>query len=379
MDLATLGLMRCPMCRGILEVAHRRAVSPTGRLRDGLLGCRTCARRYPVMHWIPRMLPRERLTEAERLAADVLALNPDLESVADAGLPPEERRREIERRLRSKHLPAGLLDRLLAPAADGEVVDLGLAKDGNELLRALLGRMTRGPESILEVGGGANGILPAFSRHLRPRHAFLVDLDPDWAEVAQIRDPEAAVIRADALHLPFPDGALDLLLTADMLERLPKWKGALREFVRVSHEGLVTYGPNRRFPVDFTHLDAPLVTWLPAGPAVGLAWLHHRLRHTGRTLASLREELKGLSYIPRTRAAGELGRLGCMVTNVFRDYSAHTLRRTGGSRGTGLLRRLPWLHGFGTRLLVLLAAEPRVYLYYRRAEETRSLCARRAS
>lgn len=55
MRLEHLTLLSCPRCRGALEA--RDASMESGRMREGILGCASCHRSYPVVRSIPRFLP----------------------------------------------------------------------------------------------------------------------------------------------------------------------------------------------------------------------------------------------------------------------------------------------------------------------------------
>ncbi|MBP6875636.1 MAG: methyltransferase domain-containing protein [Candidatus Eisenbacteria bacterium] len=379
MDSAVLEWLRCPMCHGELEVVHQRTSSPSGRMRDGLLACRCCSRRYPVLEWIPRMLPRERLNEAERLAIDALGLKPDHESVPEIDPQQEERRRTLERRLMEKRPPGRRITSARpsqagpeeAAPAGGENDDAAGAQfDGaaGTLLQTAQAHVSRRPHSVLVVGGGLDGTASALQRHFLPQRSMIVDHDPDGVELARLRNPECIAIRAEPSHLPFADRAADLLVATATLEHLPRWKTGLREMVRVSEEGLVSYGPNRRFPFDMTRLDAPVLTWLPASTAAAFAWVHHRLKRNRRSLSSLRTEAKSFFYIPRQRVVHELKALGCEVQNVFADYLKHAGKEETGAWDQ-LLPRLPTLRRVSAHTLVLLAAEPSVCLFFRHAGE----------
>ncbi|MCK4413452.1 MAG: methyltransferase domain-containing protein [Candidatus Eisenbacteria sp.] len=365
----TLSLLRCPACHGNLDVARRHALGRTGRLCAGILACRACDRRYPVIDWIPRLLPHESLTPAERAELAASPERDEPQTVSEEQLAPDELRRLLETRVRSKLLHPGMPPKLRARAERDVAYRVEHTGEKGKFVRTAEPYLTQRPERILDLGGGQGGTLTAFRQRYRPTTAMLLDLDPDWVEIARWRDPETEVIRADATRAPLADGAIDLLVSTATLEHLPDWRGALAEIVRISREGLLSYGPNGRFPYDFGHLDAPFVTWLRPHAAAHVAHLCHRLRRTGRTLTSIEQELAVTFYIPRSAVVRELRRRGVEVVNVFEEFLGHAVAESYHPRAGGLKRtlaRFPWLRTLFAKGLLIAGAEPNVYLYYRR-------------
>ncbi len=78
------------------------------------------------------------------------------------------------------------------------------------------------------------------------------------------RYPAIAYVQADALDLPFADGAFDLYFSNAVLEHVGPPEAQRRfvaEALRVAPRVFVTT-PNRWFPIEL-HTRAPLVHWLP--------------------------------------------------------------------------------------------------------------------
>lgn len=82
---------------------------------------------------------------------------------------------------------------------------------------------------------------------------------------------------ADALNLPFEDGAFDLVHSSAVLEHvgsLPDQSKMVSECLRVARRGVCLTTPNRWFPIEF-HTQLPLIHWLPKPLCRGI------LRRTG--------------------------------------------------------------------------------------------------
>jgi len=121
-------------------------------------------------------------------------------------------------------------------------------RDGAVVLTVDYRRLgVREGERLLDLGCGGG------------RHAFqavrlgakVVAVDADGSEVSQVRDTigamwdageirtvdEAGAVQGDALRLPFPDGAFDRVIAAEVLEHIPDDASAMRELARVLRPG----------------------------------------------------------------------------------------------------------------------------------------------
>jgi SAM-dependent methyltransferase/uncharacterized protein YbaR (Trm112 family) len=367
MKQSEIASLCCPACHGRLDRAsvHRRTES--GEVRDGVLACAGCGERYPVLDWIARLVPPESLDDAERslLQNDP---GPSAQVVPSGDLDADERRAAMEEKVREKIFGAGVPTVGHASAEQDCEYRVHHTDDKGKFVRTVAPLVVGPLETIVDIGGGQGGTLSAFRESFRPAHAFLVDLDPDWLEVARLRDPATEVVRGDATRLPFADQSVDLLVTTATLEHIPDWRSALREFRRVARQGLVCYGPNGSFPYDFGHVGAPFVTWLPKPAAAWAAAAYYQLRRTGRTLATARQQLASTFYIPRGQAARELERSGASATSVFREFLEESVRDDYHFHGKRLLRSLrahPRLRRAFSSVLTALAMEPNVYLFFR--------------
>jgi SAM-dependent methyltransferase len=121
---------------------------------------------------------------------------------------------------------------------------------------------------VLEVGAGTGANLPVL-QNIGAGRVVACDVSVDALRHAGC---SATMTRADAAHLPFRSGSVDLLLAADVIEHLDDDRAALREFVRVLRPG------------------GHLVLTVPAFPSL---WgpqdivSHHRRRYRRSALLSL--------------------------------------------------------------------------------------------
>ena len=124
-------------------------------------------------------------------------------------------------------------------------------------LEALLPQISRRPIALLDVAtGGAD--IPAAVVAWAEAHAIQVrvvgiDLSPEILTIA--RDaiaPSRAItlVRADALRLPFADGAFDVVICGLALHHftLPNGAAVLREIDRVAREAFVVHDIVRSWP-----------------------------------------------------------------------------------------------------------------------------------
>ena len=116
------------------------------------------------------------------------------------------------------------------------------------MLTVDFGRLgVRAGDRLLDLGCG--GGRHAFEAHRRG--ARVVALDRDWDELegaAAILEgmneagegpahSRGGVVRGDALTVPFPDGAFDRVIAAEILEHIPADQAAMAELVRVLRPG----------------------------------------------------------------------------------------------------------------------------------------------
>jgi SAM-dependent methyltransferase len=94
-------------------------------------------------------------------------------------------------------------------------------------------------ERLLDLGCGAG----RHAYEAMRRGAHVVALDADDAELKQVAvmmaevEGEGAPVNGNALQLPFPDGAFDRVIAAEVLEHIPPDTTAMAELARVLRPG----------------------------------------------------------------------------------------------------------------------------------------------
>jgi hypothetical protein len=170
------------------------------------------------------------------------------------------------------------------------------ALDKAARLLALIDRAGLRPASVLEVGAGEGSVLHALGlglqqRGLRPElHALEISASGVAAIGARGIAGLAAVQRFDGYRLPYPDGAVDLVVLCHVLEHVEYERTLLRELHRVARWVLIEVprelqpGAHRRWRhyLSYGHINL----YSPSGlrfllATEGLAVQHELLGVTG--------------------------------------------------------------------------------------------------
>ena len=100
----------------------------------------------------------------------------------------------------------------------------------------------RAPASVLEVGVGEGEVSARVLERYPSATVTGVDL-PDPSLAAEWRARGITALFGDIARLPFPSGALDLVLAIEVLEHVPDPAAGLAELARVSRGDLVLSVP----------------------------------------------------------------------------------------------------------------------------------------
>lgn len=113
------------------------------------------------------------------------------------------------------------------------VLNRGLAS----YLASHLVRVPARSARILEAGSGPGFCSSLLGARQGGHGATILDLDAEVLRLAIVRDPGLPAVQGDLYHLPFRDGAFDLVFNSSTLEHLESLPAALREMARVTRPG----------------------------------------------------------------------------------------------------------------------------------------------
>jgi SAM-dependent methyltransferase len=110
----------------------------------------------------------------------------------------------------------------------------------------------------IDVGCGTGRALPPLRMAVGPSGAVVaLDITPEMLDVARPAATLAAapLVLADARALPFPDGSVDAIFAAGLVNHLPDTGAGLRELARVTRPGglLVLFHPSGRAALAARH------------------------------------------------------------------------------------------------------------------------------
>ncbi|MEM8997370.1 MAG: methyltransferase domain-containing protein [Acidobacteriota bacterium] len=341
--------------------------------------------RYPVLDEIARLVPGALFSDAEKAALDAAS--------GDAPADPWAAAREVEPEVvTGEDLEAEIRRRMLAqyalagdPSGDSETEARARRRCEGEIRymtaeargsnkRKYVGLLRPhidpgGPaESILETGGNFPGLTRNLSTVYRPARAVVANIQILFPKAFLTPRREIQAVRADVQALPFIDRGFDLVVTAFMLEHVPDWRRGLRSLMRVGERVFVAFGPNKWFPFEVGHLDAPLAGTLPKPIAARVTWLWLFLIGKPRPLRRLQEILQEVFHVGSGAFARQVIRFGGRPHNLFPEL-IQGIVADADAPSTGprrLLKTYPTVASAAAKALTALGLEPQMYYWIKK-------------
>jgi SAM-dependent methyltransferase len=111
---------------------------------------------------------------------------------------------------------------------------------------------------VIDVGCGTGRALPPLREAVGPAGTVIaLDITPEMLRAAHpaVRLARALTVIADARSLPLPDGSVDAIFAAGLVNHLPDTEAGLRELARVTTQGglLVLFHPSGRSALAARH------------------------------------------------------------------------------------------------------------------------------
>ena len=158
---------------------------------------------------------------------------------------------------------AAVLESVVDAASERRRLDGLLRNEADMAFRRRVPRLLEfldlhGGERVLDCGSGM-GVLSMVIGSLRDVSIVALDGDRERLEWAARERVPAGLVEGDIDHLPFPDGAFDRILLAEVLEHLVDDVAGLCEIARVLR-------PGGAIAISVPHADYPLA-WDPFGRA----------------------------------------------------------------------------------------------------------------
>ncbi|MEM8932139.1 MAG: methyltransferase domain-containing protein [Acidobacteriota bacterium] len=381
-----VSILRCPETGASLElvdVGSWFALDAAGDVRfvvDGLL--ETVGERrltYAILDEVPRLVPRPLWHEDER-AYVLTERQRDASFAEDRRVEPEiftqsDLEAEIRRRMERRYdlaegastgdddsVPQETLRRL-----EGEIRYMTAESRGTnkrKYLEVIRPRLDAAP-TILETGGNFPGLTRLLQDEYTPERAVVANIQVVFPRAFKTPDRSIDAVRADVQALPFTDGSFDLVASAFMLEHVPDWKVGLENMMRVARHTFLAFGPNKWFPIEVGHIDAPLAGSLPAPIDGWIAWLWLKAIGKPRPMHRIHEILGEVFHVGAKAFARHARHLGGQAENLFPEI-VDVIVADQNAPATGprkLLKRHPKLATVAARTLATVGMEPQIYYW----------------
>ena len=363
-----LDLLTCPSCKTKrLEVKRRDllyALPDTSNedliIAEGVLRCKGCERLYPVLDEAPRLVCSDELTVHEKQLLERSATKPPLVKSAPQ-LSDSQLDEFLEKHVLDNYGNPSRGPSLRRAQRDAEY-QLAYANNRVYQMEVLRRLVPRPPRLVLDIGGGSGGNIRAIQNVFSVERAIVLDLDPGWAPAYQRGDRRVAYVRGDATRAPFAPQTFDLVICSFLLEHVQEWKDLVLSIHRIGQSAFVAFGPNRLFPFELGHINAPLVQLLPPALGAPTAYAWGVLTGNRRTYRRIVSILREMNYVFSSTYYEFCQRSHISCLNLFPQImEAWALRRGFGGLPPALIQRVVFE---GARVLSAFGLEPNVYSFY---------------
>lgn len=365
-------VLRCPETGADLSLKHVGQwfeLHGERHVVDGVLGSAD-GPAYPILDEIPQLVPRRWIKDAEQAYLDGHAGSWDLAWKEENQIEPEifsdaDMEAEIRRRMEGQYRLTADSSELTRRRCEGEVrYMLSEARGTNKAkyVQALAPYVDKAG-SILETGGNFPGLTRSLTERYEPSLAVVANIQILFPKAFKTADRSIQAVRADVQVLPFKPKSFELVASGFMLEHVPDWKAGLRCMMDAGERVFLAFGPNKWFPFEVGHINAPLAGTLPKPLAAYVAWLWLAALGRRRPMHRIRDILGEVFHVGSGAFRREVVRLGGKPRNLFPEIIRIIIHDRNAPQ-TGprkVLKRFPRLSDLAARTLTALGMEPQIY------------------
>ena len=367
-------VLKCPESHGDLALVHVGEwfeIDGCRHVVDGVLA--TVAEpymSYPILDEIPQLVPKRWIKDEEQAYLDAhrdgrsTAWDPAAEIQPEI-VTDEDLEAEIRRRMERQYQLTETSSAVTRRRCEGEIRYMMSEARGTNKLKYVkaLAPYVEHAETILETGGNFPGLTRSLGDKYHPRLAVVANIQILFPKAFKTPDRGIAAVRADVQALPFKDQSFELVASGFMLEHVPDWKAGLRCMMAVGERVFLAFGPNKWFPFEVGHINAPLAGTLPKPVAAYVAWLWLAALGRRRPLHRIRAILGEVFHVGSSAFRKEAQRLGGETRNLFPEI-IEIIVGDSNAPPTGprkLLKSFPRVATLSARALTAVGMEPQIY------------------
>ena len=365
-------VLKCPETGADLSLVHVGQWFELDGIRhvvDGVLASSE-GPDYPILDEIPQLVPRRWIKDDESAYLDAKRDGWELSWDAAHKVSPEifsdeDLEAEIRRRMEGQYRLTDDSPELTRRRCEGEVrYMLSEARGTNKAKYVkVLAPHVNSARTILETGGNFPGLTRSLATRYEPSLAVVANIQILFPKAFKTARRNIQPVRADVQALPFKSKSFELVASGFMLEHVPDWKAGLRCMMDAGEQVFLAFGPNKWFPFEVGHINAPLAGTLPKPLAAYVAWVWLAALGRRRPMHRIRDILGEVFHVGSGAFRREVVRLGGKPRNLFPEIIRIIIhdRNAPPTGPRKLLKRFPKLSDFAARSLTALGMEPQIY------------------